>query len=414
MTTTIAVAKRLATMTPDGPLVAGNTYPVTLSFDSEWSGTAYLRVRFGSLYYDIPLSISSSSATADVQLPVGYPEVGLGVYSEALEISTNEARLKVLRSILEAGEEVVSFDGDLYDQWAGEVSEVVCDSAFSPTSARPVKNSVLTAWKSTVPLDSAVVHTTGDEVVGGTKTFKGGVVVGGEDGEPTVTVDCGASGESAVVLSEEGTEVARLKAEGYLATEGEAGIETPDGDLFGLKAVDGDLYAVAPTAPSGVSDGGAIITKDGLASESSVVHTSGNETVGGNKTFSDPVRVGTPTATGHAVDLGTLTTKLGDGSVTKVGTANVGTDSTPVKLVAGVPTAVGSALAVDSATVHNTGDETVAGEKLFTAPIRLGSAAGPTIGAKVVDDATVVYLAINDAGTIREKVIATYRNGAWS
>ena len=104
-------------------------------------------------------------------MPVGYPEVGIGVYSEALEICTCEARVRLLRSILEAGEQVVEFDSDLYDQWAGEVTTLLTDDAFDAESTRPVQNAVLTAWKDTVPLDSALVHNTGDETVAGRKRF---------------------------------------------------------------------------------------------------------------------------------------------------------------------------------------------------------------------------------------------------
>lgn len=105
MTTTLTVADRIATISTDEKIVAGNTYPVTLSLDSEWTGTYYVRVRFGSLYYDIPASGSS----VNVQIPVGYPEVGLGIYSENIGICTNEVRVKVLRSILEQGVSVVWF-----------------------------------------------------------------------------------------------------------------------------------------------------------------------------------------------------------------------------------------------------------------------------------------------------------------
>ena len=104
MTITIAVEGRIATATATTQVVAGNTYPVALSLDSEWTGSLFMRVRFGSLYYDIPFA--SSDATVDVQFPVGYPEVGIGVFSEALQVCTNEVRIRLLRSILEAGEQV--------------------------------------------------------------------------------------------------------------------------------------------------------------------------------------------------------------------------------------------------------------------------------------------------------------------
>lgn len=58
--------------------------------------------------------------------------------------------------------------------------------------------------------------------------------------------------------------------------------------------------------------------------------------------------------------------QLTDGSVTKVGTANVGDDTKPIKLVAGVPTAVTYDLAKDSEVVHLAGAETIPGAKTFT------------------------------------------------
>ena len=242
MTITLTVAGRIATVDATTHVVAGNTYPVTLALDSEWTGSLYLRVRFGGLYYDIPFA--RTDTTVDVQFPVGYPEVGIGVFSEALEICTNEARVRLLRSILEAGEQVVEFDSDLYDQWAGEVTTLLTDDAFDAESTRPVQNAVLTAWKGQV-------------------------------------------------------------------------------------------------------EGGAM-------------------TIGGAKAFTSPVTVPAPTASGHAVNVSALEARLADGSVTKVGTADVGSDARPVKLVGGVPTAVGADLALDSAVVHTTGTETIAGAKTFT------------------------------------------------
>ena len=247
MTITLTVAGRIATVDATTHVVAGNTYPVTLSLDSEWTGSLYLRVRFGSLYYDIPFA--SSAASVDVQMPVGYPEVGIGVYSEALEICTCEARVRLLRSILEAGEQVVEFDSDLYEQWAGEVTALLTDDAFDAESTRPVQNAVITAWKNQV-------------------------------------------------------------------------------------------------------EGGAM-------------------TIGGAKAFTSPVSVANPTASGHAVNVSAMEARLADGSVTKVGTSDVGSDAKPIKLVGGVPTAVASDLAVDSGVVHKTGNETVAGNKIFTASLSI-------------------------------------------
>lgn len=167
MTITITVASRLATVEATEKVVAGNTYPVAVVLDGEWTGTLYMRVRFGALYYDIPFQ--STASAVSVQMPVGYPGVGIGIFSEALEICTNEARIWLLRSILEEGVEVVEFDNDLFNQWAGEVTELLTDDDWSATSTRPVQNRIITAWKETV--DANVVHKTGAETITGAKTF---------------------------------------------------------------------------------------------------------------------------------------------------------------------------------------------------------------------------------------------------
>ena len=65
-------------------------------------------------------------------------------------------------------------------------------------------------------------------------------------------------------------------------------------------------------------------------------------------------------------------TKLGDGSVTKLGTADVGSDTKPIKLVGGVPTAVTNDL------VSTTGAQTIAGDKTFTSPLKVEKD-GPSI-----------------------------------
>ena len=62
----------------------------------------------------------------------------------------------------------------------------------------------------------------------------------------------------------------------------------------------------------------------------------------------------------NPVTSGGIYTALGNGSVTKIGTANVGTDTKPIKLVAGVPTAVTNDL-VDTATAQS-----IEGAKTFT------------------------------------------------
>ena len=60
------------------------------------------------------------------------------------------------------------------------------------------------------------------------------------------------------------------------------------------------------------------------------------------------------------------TSQLTDGSVTKLGTASVGSDTKPIKLVNGVATVVTNDLAVDSSVVHIAGStEYITGDKVF-------------------------------------------------
>ena len=172
MTTTITVTDRIAEVSSDDAMVAGNTYSVALSLDSEWSGTCYVRVRFGPYYYDIPFS--ASSATADVQMPIGYPEVGIGVYSEALGICTNETRIKALRSILETGVAAVEFDSDLYEQWeSDQIARLMTGDIEEGGTLAVTSGAVYDALEEKAD-DEDVVHNYGNEEVAGIKTFLSG------------------------------------------------------------------------------------------------------------------------------------------------------------------------------------------------------------------------------------------------
>ena len=146
MSIAATISGRILSIDAGGEVVAGNDYPMTITYDSEWSGTVYVRVRFGSYHYDIPATVSSGAAT--VQMPIGYPEVGIGIFSETLGICTNEARVRVTKCILESGTEPVEFDDALYEQWEGEVTALLVDDAFDDTSDRPIANRVVAALDS--------------------------------------------------------------------------------------------------------------------------------------------------------------------------------------------------------------------------------------------------------------------------
>lgn len=97
--------------------------------------------------------------------------------------------------------------------------------------------------------------------------------------------------------------------------------------------------------------------------------------------------------------------KLADGSVTKLGTADVGSDTLPIKLVGGSPTPVADALAKDGTVVHNTGDENIAGAKTF--------GTSPTIkGVRIIiDNASSKYLDFRDGNGTSTAVIQATPGG---
>ena len=125
-------------------------------------------------------------------------------------------------------------------------------------------------------LDSSAVHKSGAETIAGAKSFTGAV-----DASGGLTVrDASAP---AIGLYKGDAEAGSVGASGT-----QIGISA-GGAFLGLKDTAGTPYATAPTAGSGVSDSSAIITKGGLASDTTVVHTTGTETIGGAKTFTAKV-----------------------------------------------------------------------------------------------------------------------------
>ena len=398
MTITLTVAGRIATVDATTHVVAGNTYPVTLSLDSEWTGNLYLRVRFGSLYYDIPFA--SSAASVDVQMPVGYPEVGIGVFSEALEICTNEARVRLLRSILEAGEQVVEFDSDLYDQWAGEVTTLLTDDAFDAESTRPVQNAVLTAWKDTVPLDSALVHKTGTETVDGYKTFLQSPVVSRASPGLTLTTTRtpADTGEKFTINGFAGSELRgkvcqiRNASDEYIALRQYKVDGTSGYYDFRIRTdSSGNGWAEAPTFTADNNADTKIVTRAMLVATPTVVHTTGNETVAGEKTFTSLLTASnvqvkdasTPTVTmlkgsDEVASIASDGTQAGITASSQffglrgLGTAPFGQapsytadNSADAKIV------TRSMLATTPTVVHTTGAETIAGNKTFSNTVHI-------------------------------------------
>lgn len=117
------------------------------------------------------------------------------------------------------------------------------------------------------------------------------------------------------------------------------------------------------------------------------------------------------------------TTALTDGSVTKIGTSNVGTDTKPIKLVGGVPTAVADALATQTYVsnaldgylpmVRTTGNQDISGIKKLTGrSVNAGQimSAPATAVGKWFKVATMP----KQAGAVSRSVLYMFDNAAYS
>jgi hypothetical protein len=114
------------------------------------------------------------------------------------------------------------------------------------------------------------------------------------------------------------------------------------------------------------------VTSSGAASDSTVVHNSSDETIGGIKTFSSSPLVPTPTtstaATNKAYVDSTASAGAPDASTTTKGLVKLAGDLGGTALLPTVPGL--STKATDSTVVHNTGAETIGGIKTFSsAPV---------------------------------------------
>ena len=173
------------------------------------------------------------------------------------------------------------------------MSELLCDDAFDSTSDRPVKNSVITAWKDTVPLDSALVHKTGNETIDGQKTLAKPLTI--ISGGTAMAINNPSSYETAgsrdvITFSGAGTEEARIFR---YAISGRNGIyirqTVPGGSGNGQIGVvalsNGNSYVEVPTYTADNNANLIAVNRAMLAQTPTIVHTTGNETIAGEKTF---------------------------------------------------------------------------------------------------------------------------------
>ena len=226
----------------------------------------------------------------------------------------------------------MEFDSDLYDQWAGEVTTLLTDDVFDAESTRPVQNAVLTAWKDTVPLDANLVHKSGNETIAGNKTFTARMFVR-EPFIPSIHVVSEtaytATGLKGLVGFFDQKDGSSNEAAGIYTSivQGETDlglrVHKPDrsGQFDTIFRVYSDhaLITIPPYYPVDGSSNpqpltaNALVTSGNVAVDPRIVHTTGNETVAGGKTFTATMNIkGTAQLVPRTVyDAGTPSTYYG-------------------------------------------------------------------------------------------------------
>ena len=236
----------------------------------------------------------------------------------------------------------------------------------------------------TFSVDSTVIRTTGNQTLGGVKTFSseisvpqnnnatgGGVNFNGsgvtfirgrnQDGAsntlsnlqlqswfgigfgPTITGQTVPQGENAIWMN---VRTGDMSCRGNITASGTV---TLAAGTTTSHAVRGDRTI---STGSGLSGGGNLTANRTFAVDSTVIRTTGNQTMGGTKTFSAAVVLSTAgTTTSHAV--------RGDRTI-----------STGSGLSGGGNLTANRTFAVDSTVVRTTGNQTVGGEKTFSSTIR--------------------------------------------
>lgn len=259
---------------------------------------------------------------------VGYLPSATEKANLANMVLTNDARLTNDRTPLHHASTHGSGGDDAITIAESQVTNLVSDLAAKADAAST------TSALATKAADNAVVHNTGNESVGGVKTFTSSPVV------PTPTTDMQAS----------------------------------------TKKYADDINSALTSS---------IATK---AADAGVVHNTGAENVAGVKTFSSSPVVPAPTNPTDA------STKKYVDDINTALTSSIGT-----KADASATTAALATKAVDTAVVHNTGNETIGGTKTFsvlpqipiTAPVNNADAASK----KYVDDSVAPKANTSDMTT---------------
>ena len=145
-----------------------------------------------------------------------------------------------------------------------------------------------------------------------------------------------------------------------------------DGYLYATQLYDGGTRVAISTrnigAGDGLSGGGDLTANRTLSVNSTVVRTTGNQTLAGTKTFSSPVVVAPPLDPTHAATKGYV-----DSAIVNIGIGGYvptsRTISTTNGITGGGDLTANRTLSLDSTVVRTTGNQTIEGTKTFSSPV---------------------------------------------
>lgn len=186
--------------------------------------------------------------------------------------------------------------------------------------------------------DSKTVHNTGAETIAGVKTFSSSPVV------PTVDTSSSNTNAASTAFVKNAITAAETGLVHKEGAETISGVKTFSNGLRSGETIAADSNDTTVATTEWVT---------GFVGGGGVVHTTGDETIAGTKTFTDAIDA-------TAADVTVKDQSAGDNSSNAANTKYVD---------AAVST-------LDSAAVHKTGDETIAGTKTFTGTI---AATGATV-----------------------------------
>jgi hypothetical protein len=245
-------------------------------------------------------------------------------------------------------------------------------------------------------VDDTVIRTTGNQTLGGTKTFTNPPVLSAASTSTNEAVRSDRNISSGDGLSGGGNLTSNLTLSVDNTVIRTSGNQTLGGSKTFSSVVILEVQGTSPneairgsrnlTAGDGISGGGNLTADRTFAVDSSVVRTTGSQTLGGTKTFSDPIVLTAPTvSTDQAVRADRTIT--GDDGIS--GGGNLASDQT---------------LSVDSTVIRTTGDQTLGGTKSFTEAVELGGQATTASQAVRADRQVIAGDGLGGGGNLSSNV----------